>query len=434
MDSVTQDIFLVGELSRTDPGILEVLLKETSRQAQTLELIASENFTSPAVLAAMGSVLSNKYAEGYPNRRYYGGCEFVDIAEELARERAKKLFNAEHANVQPHSGTQANQAVYAAVMKPGETILSMELSHGGHLSHGSPVSQVGKLYNIVYYHVNPDTELIDYDEVRELAHKHKPKVIVSGYSAYPRTIDFKKFQEIADEVSAYHMADIAHIAGLVATGLHPSPVGIAQFVTSTTHKTLRGPRGGFILTQSEYAKTIDKAVFPGLQGGPLMHVIAAKAVAFKEALSDEFRQYQKQIVLNARKLAETLKNEGLRLVSGGTDNHLMLVDLRPLGITGKIAEKALEKANITVNKNTIPYDPEKPTVASGIRIGVPAVTTRGMKEPEMETIGQLIAEVLKDPENDTLINRVRSEVERLAKEFPLYESLIETYRRLLNSI
>ncbi len=434
MDSLIQDIFLAGELSQTDPEILEVLLKETTRQAQTLELIASENFTSPAVLAAMGSVLSNKYAEGYPNRRYYGGCEFVDIAEELARERAKRLFNAEHANVQPHSGTQANQAVYAAVMKPGETILSMELSHGGHLSHGSPVSQVGKLYNIVYYHVNRDTERIDYDEVRELAHMHKPKVIVSGYSAYPRVIDFGKFQEIADEVGAYHMADIAHIAGLVATGLHPSPVGIAQFVTSTTHKTLRGPRGGFILTQSEYAKTIDKAVFPGLQGGPLMHVIAAKAVAFKEALSDEFKQYQKQIVLNAKKLAETLKNEGLKLVSGGTDNHLMLVDLRPLGITGKIAEKALEKANITVNKNTIPYDPEKPTVASGIRIGVPAVTTRGMKEPEMEKIGQLIAEVLKDPENDALINRVRSEVNRLTKEFPLYENLIATYKRLLNSI
>lgn len=434
MDPVTQEIYLVGFLSRTDPEVLEVLLKETLRQAQTLELIASENFTSPAVLAAMGSVLSNKYAEGYPNRRYYGGCEFVDIAEELARERAKKLFNAQHANVQPHSGTQANQAVYAAVMKPGETILSMELSHGGHLSHGSPVSQVGKLYNIVYYHVNRDTELIDYDEVRELAHRYKPRVIVSGYSAYPRKIDFKRFQEIADEVGAYHMADIAHIAGLVATGLHPTPVGVAQFVTSTTHKTLRGPRGGFILTQSEYQKTIDKAVFPGLQGGPLMHVIAAKAVAFKEALSDEFRQYQKQIVLNAKKLAETLKNEGLRIVSDGTDNHLMLVDLRPLRITGKIAEKALEKANITVNKNTIPYDPEKPTVTSGIRIGVPAVTTRGMKEPEMETIGQLIASVLKDPENDTLISKVRSEVEHLSKEFPLYESLIDTYRRLLDSL
>ncbi len=417
-----------------DPEILEVLLRETQRQGETLELIASENFTSLAVLAAMGSVLTNKYAEGYPGRRYYGGCEIVDIAENLARERAKTLFGAEHANVQPHSGTQANQAVYAAVMEPGETILSMELSHGGHLSHGSPVSQVGKLYQIVYYHVHPETEQIDYDEVRRLAHEHRPKVIVTGYSAYPRIIDFKKFREIADEVGAYLVADIAHIAGLVATGFHPSPVNIAHFVTSTTHKTLRGPRGGFILTQKEYAKAVDKAVFPGLQGGPLMHIIAAKAVAFKEALTPEFKAYQEQIVKNAKALAKTLMDEGLRLVSGGTDNHLMLVDLRPLGITGKIAESALERAGITVNKNTIPYDPEKPTVTSGIRIGVPAVTTRGMKEPEMELIGQLIAEVLKDPENEAVLQRVRSKVNELTQAFPLYPELIRIYQRLLQAV
>lgn len=417
-----------------DPEILEVLLRETQRQGETLELIASENFTSLAVLAAMGSVLTNKYAEGYPGRRYYGGCEIVDIAENLARERAKTLFGAEHANVQPHSGTQANQAVYAAVMEPGETILSMELSHGGHLSHGSPVSQVGKLYQIVYYHVHPETEQIDYDEVRRLAHEHRPKVIVTGYSAYPRIIDFKKFREIADEVGAYLVADIAHIAGLVATGFHPSPVNIAHFVTSTTHKTLRGPRGGFILTQKEYAKAVDKAVFPGLQGGPLMHIIAAKAVAFKEALTPEFKAYQEQIVKNAKALAKTLMDEGLRLVSGGTDNHLMLVDLRPLGITGKIAESALERAGITVNKNTIPYDPEKPTVTSGIRIGVPAVTTRGMKEPEMELIGQLIAEVLKDPENEAVLQRVRSKVNELTQAFPLYPELIHIYQRLLQAV
>ncbi len=416
-----------------DPDILKVLLQETQRQGETLELIASENFTSLAVLAAMGSVLTNKYAEGYPRKRYYGGCEIVDIAEELARERAKTLFGADHANVQPHSGTQANQAVYAAVMQPGDTILSMELSHGGHLSHGSPVSQVGKLYRIVYYHVHPETERIDYEEVRRLAHEHKPKVIVTGYSAYPRIIDFQKFREIADEVGAYLVADIAHIAGLVATGLHPSPVHVAQFVTSTTHKTLRGPRGGFILTDQEFAKAVDKAVFPGLQGGPLMHVIAAKAVAFKEAQTPEFKAYQEQIVKNAKTLAKTLQAEGLRLVSGGTDNHLMLVDLRPLGITGKLAEKALEQAGITVNKNTIPYDPEKPTVTSGIRIGVPAVTTRGMKEPEMELIGQLIAEVLKDPENEEVLRRVLSKVKELTQTFPLYPELIEIYQRLLQA-
>ncbi len=409
-----------SRLFETDPEVFRWIYREIQRQHETLELIASENFASPAVLLAMGTPLSNKYAEGYPHRRYYGGCQYVDEVEDLARERAKQLFGAEHANVQPHAGTQANQAVYAAVLKPGDTILSMELSHGGHLSHGSPVSQVGKLYRIVYYHVHPDTEQIDFDEVRRLALEHRPRLIVTGYSAYPRTIDFQRFREIADEVGAYLMADIAHIAGLVAAGEHPSPVGIADFVTSTTHKTLRGPRGGLILTQAKYAKKIDKAVFPGLQGGPLMHVIAAKAVAFAEALTPEFKAYQHQIVLNARALAQRLQERGLRLVAGGTDNHLMLVDLRPLGITGKVAEEALERAGITVNKNTIPFDPEKPTVTSGIRIGVPAVTTRGMKEPEMTLIADLITEVLEAPDDEARIQRVREAVRDLTERFPLY--------------
>ncbi len=407
-------------LYKTDPEVFQWIYREIQRQHETLELIASENFASPAVLMAMGTPLSNKYAEGYPHRRYYGGCQYVDEVEDLARERAKRLFGAEHANVQPHAGTQANQAVYAAVLKPGDTILSMELSHGGHLSHGSPVSQVGKLYRIAYYHVHPETEQIDFDEVRRLAHEHRPRLIVTGYSAYPRIIDFQKFREIADEVDAYLMADIAHIAGLVAAGEHPSPVGIADFVTTTTHKTLRGPRGGLILTQAKYAKKIDKAVFPGLQGGPLMHVIAAKAVAFAEALTPEFRAYQHQIVLNARALAQRLQEKGIRLVAGGTDNHLMLVDLRPLGITGKVAEEALERAGITVNKNTIPFDPEKPTVTSGIRIGVPAVTTRGMKEPEMAYIADLITEVLEAPGDEARLRRVRQAVRDLTERFPLY--------------
>ncbi len=409
-----------SRLFETDPEVFRWIHREIQRQHETLELIASENFASPAVLLAMGTPLSNKYAEGYPHRRYYGGCQYVDEVEDLARERAKQLFGAEHANVQPHAGTQANQAVYAAVLQPGDTILSMELSHGGHLSHGSPVSQVGKLYRIVYYHVHPETEQIDFDEVRRLALEHRPRLIVTGYSAYPRTIDFQRFREIADEVGAYLMADIAHIAGLVAAGEHPSPVGIADFVTTTTHKTLRGPRGGLILTQAKYAKKIDKAVFPGLQGGPLMHVIAAKAVAFAEALTPEFKAYQHQIVLNARALAQRLQERGLRLVAGGTDNHLMLVDLRPLGITGKVAEEALERAGITVNKNTIPFDPEKPTVTSGIRIGVPAVTTRGMKEPEMTLIADLITEVLEAPDDEARIQRVREAVRDLTERFPLY--------------
>ena len=418
-----KEVKMLKDLFNSDPEIFEAIYKEVKRQHENLELIASENFVSQAVLSSLGTPLTNKYAEGYPGKRYYGGCEFVDVAEELARERAKKLFNAEHANVQPHSGTQANMSVYFAVLEPGDTILSMELSHGGHLSHGSPVSFSGKLYNIVYYGVKKDTETIDFDMVRDLARKHKPKLIVTGYSAYPRKIDFEKFREIADEVGAYLMADIAHIAGLVATGFHPSPVETADFVTSTTHKTLRGPRGAFILTKEKYKKIIDKAVFPGTQGGPLMHVIASKAVCFKEAMSEEFKVYQEQIVKNARTLADTLKEEGARLVSGGTDNHLMLVDLRPFKITGKKAEKLLGNVNITVNKNTIPFDPEKPFVASGIRLGTPALTTRGMKEEEMRVVGKLIARVLKNPEDESILNEVRKEVLSLCERFPLYAEL-----------
>jgi len=369
---------MIENLRKTDPEVFLAIYNEIERQHNNLELIASENFVSPAVLSALGSPLTNKYAEGYPGKRYYGGCEFVDVAELLAIDRAKKLFSAEHANVQPHSGTQANMAVYFTVLNPGDTILSMELSHGGHLSHGSPVSFSGRFFRVVYYGVNKDDETIDFNLVRELALKEKPKVIVTGYSAYPRKIDFEKFREIANESNSYLMADIAHIAGLVATGLHPTPVNSADFITSTTHKTLRGPRGAFILTKEIYKKDLDKNVFPGIQGGPLMHVIAAKAVCFKEAMSEEFKTYQQKIVKNAKKLAETLKNEGARLVSDGTDTHLMLVDLRPFKITGKDAENLLGKVNITVNKNTIPYDPEKPFVSSGIRLGTPALTTRGM--------------------------------------------------------
>ena len=418
-----KEVKMLKDLFNSDPEIFEAIYKEVKRQHENLELIASENFVSQAVLSSLGTPLTNKYAEGYPGKRYYGGCEFVDVAEELARERAKKLFDAEHANVQPHSGTQANMSVYFAVLKPEDTILSMELSHGGHLSHGSPVSFSGKLYNIVYYGVKKDTETIDFDMVRDLARKHKPKLIVTGYSAYPRKIDFEKFREIADEVGAYLMADIAHIAGLVATGFHPSPVNTADFVTSTTHKTLRGPRGAFILTKEKYKKIIDKAVFPGTQGGPLMHVIASKAVCFKEAMSEEFKNYQEQIVKNAKALADTLKEEGARLVSGGTDNHLMLVDLRPFKITGKKAEKLLGSVNITVNKNTIPFDPEKPFVASGIRLGTPALTTRGMKEEEMKIVGKLIARVLKNPEDENILNEVRRDVISLCERFPLYVEL-----------
>jgi len=418
-------------LRRTDPEIFEAIFNELQRQRNGLELIASENFTSDAVMEAMGNVMTNKYAEGYPGARYYGGCEFVDVAERLAIERAKQLFGAEHVNVQPHSGVQANMAVYFAVLNPGDTILSMQLSHGGHLSHGHKVSFSGKLYNVVHYTVHPETERIDFDLVRKLALEHKPKLILAGYSAYPRIIEWDKFREIADEVGAYFMADIAHIAGLVAAGIHPSPIPYAHFVTTTTHKTLRGPRGGMIMCKAEFAKDIDKAVFPGAQGGPLMHVIAAKAVALKEALTPEFKQYQEQIVKNAKKLAETLISEGLRLVTGGTDNHLMLVDLRPFKITGNIAEKALEKAGITVNKNTIPFDPEKPTVTSGIRIGTPAVTTRGMKEDEMVKIGKLISKVLRAPDDEKVISEVRKEVQELCDAFPLYQERYDNMRRLL---
>ena len=418
-------------LRKTDPEVFEAIYKELRREREGLELIASENFTSDAVMEAMGNVMTNKYAEGYPGARYYGGCEYVDIAERLAIERAKKLFGAEHANVQPHSGVQANMAVYFATLKPGDTILSMKLSHGGHLSHGHKVSFSGKIYNVVHYTVNKETERLDFDLIRELAKEHKPNIIVAGYSAYPRIIEWDKFKEIADEVGAYFMADIAHIAGLVAAGVHPSPIPYADFVTTTTHKTLRGPRGGIIMCKEEHAKKLDKAVFPGAQGGPLMHVIAAKAVALKEALTEEFREYQRQIVKNAKALAETLMEEGLRLVTGGTDNHLMLVDLRPFNLTGDVAEKALEKAGITVNKNTIPFDPQKPTVTSGIRIGTPAVTTRGMKEEEMKRIGKLIARVLRSPEDEKVLNQVKGEVEDLAKAFPLYEERFRAMEKLL---
>jgi glycine hydroxymethyltransferase len=417
-------------LRKTDPEIFESIYLEVKRQNETLELIASENFTSLAVLTALGSPLTNKYAEGYPSKRYYGGCEFVDIAEQLAIERAKKLFNAEHANVQPHSGTQANMAVYFSVLQPGDTILAMRLDHGGHLSHGSPVNFAGKFFKVVYYGVRSETETLDYDQIRELAREHRPKIIVCGYSAYPRRIDFKVFREIADEVGAYLLADIAHIAGLVVANEHPSPIPYAHFTTTTTHKTLRGPRGAIILTSNEFAQIIDKTVFPGIQGGPLMHVIAAKAVAFKEAMSEEFKEYQRQIRRNADALAQTLLEEGLKLVSNGTDTHLMLVDLRNLEITGKQAQEWLEMAHITVNKNTIPFDPQKPWITSGIRIGTPAVTTRGMKEKEMREIGKMIAEVLKSKGNEEVIKKVRNKVKELTSAFPLYEEYIREMERV----
>src|SRR3990172_7570748 len=416
-------------LARTDPEVAEAIRSETLRQGNQLELIASENFVSEAVLEALGSVLTNKYAEGYPGRRYYGGCEFVDVGERLAIERAKQLFGADHANVQPHSGAQANTAVYMTVCKPRDTILGMNLSHGGHLTHGHPLNFSGRYFNVVAYGVRKEDERIDYEAMLALAKEHNPKVIVVGASAYPRTIDFEAARKAADACGAVVMADIAHIAGLVATGLHPSPVPYAEFVTTTTHKTLRGPRGGMILCQAKWAKELDKLLFPGVQGGPLMHVIAAKAVALKEALAPGFKGYQQQIVANAKTLAATLIDEGLRLVSGGTDNHLMLVDVFARGITGKVAEAALEKAGITVNKNTIPFDTNSPMVASGIRIGTPALTTRGMKEPEMETIGRLIARALRAVENETELGAVRREVQRLCGRFPIYASRLEAYDR-----
>jgi len=407
-------------LKETDPEIYEIVRKETERQAYKLEMIASENFVSEAVLEATGSVLTNKYAEGYPGKRYYGGCEFVDQAESLAIERAKKVFGAEHVNVQPHSGSQANMAVYMAVLTPGDTILGMNLSHGGHLTHGSPVNFSGKLYNVVAYGVREDTETIDFDQVRDLALKHRPKLIVVGASAYPRTIDFAKFREIADEAGCMVMADIAHIAGMVAAGLHPSPVPHCEFVTTTTHKTLRGPRSGMILCREEQAKKLNSAIFPGIQGGPLMHVIAAKAVALKEAMTPSFREYQEQILRNAQALSRTLLDRGHRLVSGGTDNHLMLVNLKDSPLTGKEGEAALESVGITVNKNTVPFETRSPFVTSGIRIGTPALTTRGMREKEMARIGNWIADVLASPADEALRKRVSTEVRALCDSFPLY--------------
>ncbi len=417
-------------VSAADPEVAAALENERRRENEGLELIASENFVSPAVLAAMGSVMTNKYAEGYPGKRYYGGCEFVDVAEDLARERAKQLFGAEHANVQPHSGAQANMAVYMAVLKPGDTMMGMKLTDGGHLSHGHPLNYSGKEFNIVAYGVSRETETIDYDEVRRLALEHKPKLIVCGASAYPRVIDFKRLREIADEAGALLMADIAHIAGLVAAGLHPSPVPYCDFVTTTTHKTLRGPRGGMILCKEEWAAAIDKAVFPGVQGGPLMHVIAAKAVAFAEALKPEWKEYQKKIVANAAVLCDAVAARGWRIVSGGTDNHLFLIDLGPDFISGKKAERWLGLAGITVNKNTVPFDTRKPYIASGLRIGTPAVTTRGMGTEEMKQIAGLIDRVLRSEEDkedpaklkafQDKMAGIKEEVKALTARFPLY--------------
>ncbi|HMD99510.1 MAG TPA: serine hydroxymethyltransferase [Terriglobia bacterium] len=409
-------------LEEVDPDIARAIYQEVDREARTLELIASENFVSEAVLEALGSPLTNKYAEGLPGKRYYGGCEFVDVAERLAIERAKQIFNAEHANVQPHSGAQANQSVYMTVLKPGDTVLGMNLAHGGHLTHGHPLNFSGKMYHIVPYGVRKDTETIDYDEVERLALEHRPKLIIAGASAYPRIIDFERFGAIAKKCGACLMVDMAHIAGLIAAGLHPSPFPHADFVTTTTHKTLRGPRGGAVFSKAQYAKDLDKIVFPGIQGGPLMHVIAAKAVCFQEALQPEFRAYQRQIVANASVLAEALAAEGFRIVSGGTDNHLMLVDVFSKGVTGKQAEHALEQAAITVNKNAIPFDTNPPMTASGIRVGTPAVTTRGLKELEMRRIGRWIGEVLNNVPDESVLRRVRSEVEALTDQFPLYES------------
>jgi len=407
----------MSNLKEVDPEIFEAIKNEENRQKNTIELIASENFVSPEVLEAQGSVLTNKYAEGYPGKKYYGGCKYIDIVENLAIERAKEIFKAEHANVQPHSGSQANMAVYFSVLEVGDTVLAMNLSHGGHLTHGSPVNFSGRFFNIIPYGVGKNTGRIDYDNLRDLAIKNKPKFIIAGASAYPREIDFEAFRSIADEVGAYLMADIAHIAGLIIAGLHQSAVPHCHFVTTTTHKTLRGPRGGLILCKEEYGKAIDKTIFPGIQGGPLMHVIAAKAVCFKQAMVPEFMNYQKQIVKNAKTLANKLLGLGYDLISGGTDNHLMLMDLRNKGITGKQAEKALEEAGITVNKNMIPFDPQKPWIASGIRIGTPAVTTRGMKEKDMGVIAELINKVLNDTENQKIKDEVREEVESFCKKF-----------------
>jgi glycine hydroxymethyltransferase len=407
-------------IAETDPEVARALGDERRRQNSGLELIASENFVSRAVLEAAGSVMTNKYAEGYPGRRYYGGCEFVDVAERAAITRAKALFGADHVNVQPHSGAQANMAVYMTLLKPGDTVLGMNLAHGGHLTHGHPLNFSGQIYKIVPYGVRKDDERIDYDELDRLVDEHRPKMIIAGASAYPRVIDFARLRRSADRVGAAFFTDMAHIAGLVAAGVHPSPVPFSDFVATTTHKTLRGPRGGLVLCRQRWAKDLDRSVFPGVQGGPLMHIIAAKAVCLKEAQEPAFVEYQRQIVLNAARLATVLSAAGFRLVSGGTDNHLMLVDVFSKGITGKAAEAALGKAGITVNKNAIPFDQNPPMVASGIRVGTPAVTTRGMREPEMELIGELIARALTTPEDEGALGRVRAEVEKLCRKFPLY--------------
>ena len=407
-------------IQSADPELYEAMKKELARQRGNLELIASENIVSPAVMAAMGSHLTNKYAEGYPGKRYYGGCEFVDIAENLARDRLKELFGCEHCNVQPHSGAQANFAVYFSVLKPGDTVMGMNLAHGGHLTHGSPVNFSGTYFNIVPYGVSRDTETIDYDEMEKIALECKPKMIVSGASAYPRIIDFKRIREICDKVGAYMFVDIAHIAGLVAAGLHPSPVPYADFVTTTTHKTLRGPRGGVIMCKEQYAKAIDKAVFPGSQGGPLMHVIAAKAVAFKEALSPEFKEYQKQIVKNAAAMAKRFLENGIKLVSGGTDNHLMLIDLRGNGLTGKELEALLDRAHITANKNSVPFETASPFITSGLRVGTPAMTSRGMGEKEAALIADLITEIIQKRED--AVEKVAKTVRELTVKFPLYQN------------
>jgi glycine hydroxymethyltransferase len=418
--ATTQTISRWRALADTDAEIAQAIKDELHRQNSGLELIASENFVSQAVLQAAGSVMTNKYAEGYPGKRYYGGCEFVDIAETLAIARAKQLFGAEHANVQPHSGAQANMAVYFSLLKPGDTVLGMNLAHGGHLTHGHPLNFSGKLYTIVPYGVRKDDERIDYEELERLAHEHKPKMIMVGASAYPRVIDFERIGAVGKAVGAPVVTDMAHIAGLVAAGVHPSPVPHSDFVTTTTHKTLRGPRGGMVLCRTPYAKDLDRTTFPGIQGGPLMHIIAAKAVCLKEAMEPAFAEYQRQIVANAKRLAAALSAAGFRLVSGGTDNHLMLVDVFSKGITGKAAEAALGKAGITVNKNAIPFDQNPPMVASGIRVGTPAITSRGMQEAEMDRIGELIARVLASPDDAAALGRVKAEVEALCRKFPLY--------------
>lgn len=410
-------------LWETDPEIAEAIRGELRRQEEEIILIASENYVSPAVLEAMGSVFTNKYAEGYPGKRFYRGCQWMDRAESLARERSRDLFGAEHANVQPHSGSQANMAVYFAMLAPGDTILSMNLDHGGHLTHGHKINFSGKLYNVVSYGVDPDTEMIDYDQAARLAREYKPRMIVAGASAYPRIINFDRFREIADDVGAYLMADIAHIAGLVAAGYHPDPIPRCEFVTMTNHKTLRGPRGGMVLCREEFGKAIDRNVFPGIQGGPLMHVIAAKAVALKEAQQPEFKEYQRQIILNAAALGETLKSKGFRLVSGGSDNHLLLVDLRNKGISGKVVALALERAGICCNRNLIPFDPSPASKTSGIRLGTPAVTTRGMKAEEMKLIGSWIGEVVENIDDEKAIARIKMETAELTKDFPVYSHL-----------